>query len=237
VSIEDGGSRALVEASVHAMFVLDHGALAELAERDPVIARLRDRYPGVRPILTTGLLRALVRAISTQQVNLRWAATTRRRLALAYGHRHVVGDHEVYSLSPSALAGAPPLALRALQFSHRKAEYLVGAARAVADGTLDLDVLRASSDEDVVKRLTSLRGLGLWTAEWVLARTLGRPRVVAGDLGLRRAMGALYLGGAFPNEAEVRQLTAHWGAAAGVAQQLVLHDRSVRAGLADAVAD
>jgi DNA-3-methyladenine glycosylase II len=236
VRVEDGGSRALVESTVGEMFVLEHVALAELAERDPVIARLRERYPGVRPILTTGLLRALVRAISTQQVNLRWAATTRQRLARTYGRRHLVGDHEVYSLSPPVLADASPVELRAMQFSNRKAEYLIAAARAVADGTLDIDWMRRSSDEEVINRITAQRGLGLWTAEWILARTLGRPRVVAGDLGLRRAVGVAYLDGRFPSEAEVRRVTAHWGAAAGVAQQLVLHNRSVRGGLADAVA-
>ncbi len=236
VRVEEGGSRGLVEATVREMFVLEHAALAELAGQDPVIARLRARYPGVRPILTTGLLRALVRAISTQQVNLRWAATTRQRLARAYGRRHVVGADEVYSLSPAVLAAASPVELRAMQFSNRKAEYLIAAARAVADGTLDIDWLKRSSDAEVIERITAQRGLGLWTAEWILARTLGRPRVVAGDLGLRRAVGLAYLDGAFPSEAEVRKVTAHWGAAAGVAQQLVLHDRSVRGGLADAVA-
>ena len=71
-----------------------------------------------------------------------WAATTRRRLALACGRRHTVGDAEVYSLPPSALAAASPQTLRELQFTWRKSEYLIEAARAVTDGRLDLDALR-----------------------------------------------------------------------------------------------
>ena len=47
--------------------------------------------------------------------------------------------------------------------------------------------------------------------------------MVAGDLGVRKAVGAAYLGGRLPSPAEVRAATAHWGAAAGVAQQLLLH--------------
>jgi DNA-3-methyladenine glycosylase II len=74
----------------------------------------------------------------------------------------------------------------------------------------------------VIDVLTKLRGIGKWTAEWFLARGLGRPRVVAGDLGVRKAIGAAYLDGAMPTEDEVRQLTSHWQGAAGVAQQLVL---------------
>jgi len=72
-------------------------------------------------------------------------------------------------------------------------------------------------------------GIGRWTAEWLLARTLGRPRVVAGDLGVRKAVGAAYLDGRMPSEAEVRAATAHWGPAAGVAQQLLLHWLSAEA--------
>ena len=68
-----------------------------------------------------------------------------------------------------------------------------------------------------------MRGIGVWTAEWLLARTLGRPRVVAGDLGVRKAVGLAYLGGGLPTDVEVRRLTAHWGEAAGMAQALVLH--------------
>jgi DNA-3-methyladenine glycosylase II len=73
-------------------------------------------------------------------------------------------------------------------------------------------------------RLVALRGIGPWTAEWFLARTLDRPRVVAGDLGVQKAVGRLYLDGRMPSEDEVRALTAHWGAAAGAAQELALAD-------------
>jgi len=77
-------------------------------------------------------------------------------------------------------------------------------------------------DEEIIKRLTSLRGIGRWTAEWILARTFGRPCVVAGDLAIRKAVGRAYLGQAYPLESEVRRATAHWGAAAGIAQVLLL---------------
>jgi len=130
-----------------------------------------------------------------------------------------VGVHENFC----ALAQASIAELRALQFSTRKAEYITTLATAVAAGTLDLTALREQPDAEVIARLTAIRGLGRWTAEWFLARTLGRPCVAAGDLGVRKAIAAAYLQGRLPSEAEVRDLTAHWGAAAGVAQQLVLY--------------
>ena len=86
--------------------------------------------------------------------------------------------------------------------------------------------LRDQPDAEVIACLTACRGLGRWTAEWFLARALGRPRVVAGDLGVRKAIGAAYCNGNLPSETDVRELTGHWGAAAGVAQQLLLHGLS-----------
>jgi len=169
------------------------------------------------------LLGALVRSISAQQVNLRWAATTRRRLAEAFGKRHLVAGHPVYSLSATRLAAASVEEIRALQFTTRKAEYIIGVAQAIADGHLDTQSLAVLPDDEVISRLTALRGIGLWTAEWILTRTLGRPRVVAGDLGVRKVVGMAYLRSPLASEAEVRKATAHWGASAGIAQALLLH--------------
>jgi DNA-3-methyladenine glycosylase II len=207
---------------VRTMCVTAPEALAALTAVDPVIARLEARYPGVRPVLQADLLTAIVRAISAQQVNLAWAATTRRRLAQAFGQAHTLAGYQVFSLEAARLASATVADLRALQFTTRKAEYILGLATAVADGSLDLEGLRTQSDAEVITFLTRQRGIGYWTAEWFLARALGRPRVVAGDLGVRKAIAAAYLRGRMPTEAEVRAITAHWGAAAGVAQQLML---------------
>jgi DNA-3-methyladenine glycosylase II len=227
----DDGARAAGRALAGA-FVTAPAALRELVAADPVIAAAAERWPGVRPVLQRDLLTAVVRSISAQQITLRFAAVLRARLARRFGVRHTVpvpggaagGEPgEVWSLDAAALAGADVAELRALQFSTAKAVAIVTVAAAVADGRLRLEELGALPDEQVVERLVAFPGIGRWTAEWLLARTLGRPRVVAGDLGVRKAVGAAYLGGRLPSPAEVRAATAHWGAAAGVAQQLLLH--------------
>jgi DNA-3-methyladenine glycosylase II len=225
------GARAAGRALAGA-FVTAPAALRELAAADPVIAAVAGRWPGVGPVLQRDLLTAVVRSISAQQITLRFAAVLRARLARRFGVRHTVpvpggaagGEPgEVWSLDAAALAGADVAELRALQFSTAKAVAIVTVAAAVADGRLRLEELWALPDEQVVERLVAFPGIGRWTAEWLLARTLGRPRVVVGDLGVRKAVGAAYLGGRLPSPAEVRAATAHWGAAAGVAQQLLLH--------------
>ncbi|HET9110307.1 MAG TPA: hypothetical protein VFN78_05735 [Ktedonobacterales bacterium] len=226
--IERPEDRAPVEAALHLTFMrAPEEEYAALLARDPVIAALDARYPGLRPARQFGLFAALVRCISAQQVNLRWATTTRRRLAEAFGERHQVGAHEVYSLSAQWVAGASVAELRALQFTTRKAEYLIGAAGEIASGALDAETLAALPDEQVIARLVALRGIGRWSAEWILARTLGRPCVVAGDLAVRKVVARAYLdyapGATLPDEVAIRRATAHWGAAAGVAQGLLLH--------------
>ncbi len=223
VATDDPEHLAAVVAAVHATFVPAPPEFADLLQRDPVIARLDAAYPGLRTVRQFDLLAALARCISAQQVNLRWAATTRRRLAETFGERHQVGEQVVYSLPAERLAAASVDEIRALQFTTRKAEYLITVAQAIASGRLSGALLETLPDEEVIARLSALRGIGRWTAEWILARTLGRPVVVAGDLGVRKAVGLAYLGTPLPSETAVREATAHWGPSAGVAQTLLLH--------------
>jgi DNA-3-methyladenine glycosylase II len=223
VTVADMAHRTAVNEAVRSMFIAVPREFESLLRADPVIARLNARYPSFRQVRHSTLLTALVRCISAQQVNLRWAATTCRRLAEAFGEKRQVGSHFVYALSAKRLAAAQVAQIRALQFTTRKAEFLIGVAEAVASERIDLASLAALPDDEVIARLTTLRGIGVWTAEWILARTLGRPRVVAGDLGVRKAVGMAYQMATLPSEAEVRRLTAHWGPSAGAAQALLLH--------------
>jgi len=196
---------------------------AELLKRDAVLARFDARFPGIRQIRQLDLFTALVRCVSAQQVNLRWAVTTRRRLAETFGQVHQVDGHAVYCLDPRLVAAVDPADIRALQFTTSKSVSIVAVAKALGDAHLSIPELLRLPDEEVIARLVTIRGIGRWSAEWVLARTLGRPTIVAGDLGVRKAVGLAYLETSAPTEAEVRALTAHWGASAGVAQALLLH--------------
>jgi DNA-3-methyladenine glycosylase II len=200
-----------------------NAALAELIARDPAVAVADRRFHGVRPILQADPFTALIRAISAQQVNLRWAAEIRKRLALGYGEALTIDGEEARILDLDRLARASVDDLRALQLTRAKSASVIDVARAALDGRLEIGELARLEDEALIERLTLLRGIGRWSAEWFLARTLGRPRVVAGDLGVRKAVGRAYFSGRVPSEAEVRTATAHWGAAAGIAQQLLLH--------------
>jgi 3-methyladenine DNA glycosylase/8-oxoguanine DNA glycosylase len=182
----------------------DVASFAAFAANDPVLARLAGALAGFRPPLAPDPFEALVTSITAQQVSLRAAFAIRNRLIERYGQP---GVHAYGFPSRETLAAASAGDLVALGFSFRKAEYVVGVARA----ELDFDELRALPDEDVKARLRALRGLGEWTADWFLARHLARPEAwPAGDLGLRKAVAAFYADGRELSIEEVRAIGARF---------------------------
>jgi len=178
-----GDSGPAIVDAVRAMFVPVPADLQALAAADGRVARLVTANPGIIPVLVHDPFSALIRSISAQQVNLAWAATIRRRLAESYGTRHEIAGTYVYSLHAGPLARATVDELRALQLTTAKSRSVIAVAEAGEAGELERGDLKALDDEALIEHLTRLRGIGRWSAEWFLTRTLGRARVVAGDLG------------------------------------------------------
>ncbi len=218
----------LVREAANLSFLLPGRGFGALLRRDPVLNRLNRKFPGIRQVRQFDLFYGLLRAISAQQINLRWAATLRRRLAVAYGEKLHVGDEFVYSLRPEVLATVRVQDLRGLQFSTHKAESILTVAEALASRKLSLEDLARMEDGEAMQALVALRGIGIWSAEWILVRCLGRARVVAGDLGVRKAVAMTYLGKETASEDEVRRAVAHWGPHATVAQAILLHAYAIK---------
>ena len=166
----------------------DLGAFSEFAAAsgDPVLGLAARRLAGFRPPLVPDPFEALVGSITAQQVSLHAAFAVRTRLVDRFGEP---AEHAAAFPTRERLAGASADDLFALGFSRRKAEYVLGLARA----DLDFAALAGLPDGEVKERLTALRGLGEWSADWYLARHLGRPSAwPAGDLGVRKAVSDLY---------------------------------------------
>ena len=110
-----------------------------------------------------------------------------------------------------------------MQFSWRKAEYIVNLARLVTTGELRLEEFPQLSNDEIIERITRVKGLGRWTADWLLARGLGRgDAIAAGDLGVRKAVGKFYFDGQTPSIEEVRTFAARWGAFRSLAVHYLL---------------
>jgi DNA-3-methyladenine glycosylase II len=184
-----------------------------MAKGDVALAPLIEPLYGLRPTLSPTPFEMLVGSITAQQINLSFAFACRARLVRRYGTPVRVGRETVWAFPEAArLAEARPRELRALKYSTRKAEYIRDLARAIVGGTLDLEAVCAEPTEHVIARLTDLRGLGRWTADWFLTRCLGRGDICpAGDLAVRKAFDHYYGRGRTLSEKAIRRRASAWG--------------------------
>jgi DNA-3-methyladenine glycosylase II len=166
----------------------------------------------------------LVGSITAQQVNLTFAYALRARLVRRYGESVAMDGETVYAFPEApTLAGAGLPELRAMQFSTRKAEYIRDLAGTVAMGQLDLDGLAETPSAAIIDLLTAQRGLGRWTADWFLARCLGRGDVCpAGDLAVRKAFSQFHGRGRALSERAIRRRASAWGSHQTVAVHYLL---------------
>ena len=202
---------AAVVAEVRRILGLDLDLVGfyRMAKADPALEPLY----GLRPTLAPTPFEMLVGSITAQQINLSFAFACRARLVRRYGTPVRAGRETVWAFPDAArLAGARLRELRALKYSTRKAEYIRDLARAVVSGALDLEAVCSEPTPTVIERLTALRGLGRWTADWFLARCLGRGDVCpAGDLAVRKAFDHYYGRGRALSEKAIRRRADAWG--------------------------
>jgi DNA-3-methyladenine glycosylase II len=230
ITIRAPGSDAAVGAGIVAEvrrllgLDLDVEGFYRMAKADPVLATLIEPLYGLRPTLAPTPFEMLVGSITAQQVNLSFAFACRARLVRRFGTPVKVGRETVWAFPEAArLAQASVRELRALKYSTRKAEYIRDLARAVVAGTLDLAAVSAAESAIVIEQLTALRGLGRWTADWFLARCLGRGDVCpAGDLAVRKAFVHYYGRGRTLKEETIRRRARAWGEHQNLAVHYIL---------------
>ncbi len=182
------------------------------AQTDPVMARLVQTFYGMHQPGSVSVFEAIVQAILGQQLAASVARVIRTLLIETYGPRRIFHGQQHYSFPrPEALAAAAVDDLRKLKLSQRKAEYLQGIACAELDTPGGLNRLRLLPDAEVVKEVTALRGVGKWTAQWVLVRALGRADAFPiGDLALRRIVSQLYFGGESLTDKQLEEFSQRW---------------------------
>ena len=179
---------------------------------DPVLAEVVDQFYGYHNTRTASVFEALVQAVMGQQIATAVARIVRNLLIQNYGLRASIEGREWYAFPRAdALAAAEVADLRQLKLSVRKSEYIRGIAQAALESPDGFEGMHDLPDEEVVKRMVALRGVGQWTAQWVLVRALARPDgFPIGDLALRRTVASLYFDGAEINDAELLEFSERW---------------------------
>jgi AraC family transcriptional regulator of adaptative response / DNA-3-methyladenine glycosylase II len=185
-------SMALLHASALKMlgFANEVSTFEGRAGRDEKMSPIVARRKGLRvPVTPTGF-DGLAWAIIGQQINVKFATTLRREvIALAGEEVEGMRAHP----TPERVAALDPKELTSRKFSHSKAEYVIEAARQVAEGKLDAEKLGDGSAVAAEKTLTRIRGIGTWTARYMLLRGAGFADCApAGDSALATALQRLH---------------------------------------------
>lgn len=177
-------------------------ATRHLQEADPVMAMLIEQAGPFELTLRGEPFAALARSILHQQLAGAAARAIERRFMALFGDRYP---------TPEELATADPDALRAAGLSRQKLAALTDLAMKSLDGTAPLHDLHSLSDDEVIARVTQVRGVGQWTAEMLLMFSLGRPDVLpADDLGVRKGAMAAYELPALPDKAALTAIAERW---------------------------
>ena len=179
---------------------------------DPVLAGVVADFYGYHSTRTASVYEALVQAVLGQQIATAVSRIIRNLLVQHYGVRATIAGREWYAFPrANSLATAKVEDLRQLKLSFRKSEYIQGIARAALDAPDGFEELRQLPDEEVVRQMVALRGVGNWTAQWVLVRALARPDgFPVGDLALRKTVAALYFDGAEITDQQLLDFSIRW---------------------------
>ncbi len=149
------------------------------ASGHPPLNKLAERFRGFKPPRFATLFEAAVNGITCQQLSLTVGIIFLNRLAERCGFPFGRG---MYAFPrPDDLANLNPTDLRPLGYSGSKARALIELSQSIVRGRIDLEELTQLDNQECLKRLVAIRGVGRWTAEYVLLRGLGRTNVFPGD--------------------------------------------------------
>jgi DNA-3-methyladenine glycosylase II len=203
-----------------------------MAARDVRLRPLADTFRGMKPPRFPTMFEAVVNAFACQQLSLEVGLELLNRLATLAGAGFGGPDHSSY-VFPTAceVSRQAPGTYRAIGFSRQKVRALLDLARAITRQELDLEWLQEKDDAVARERLLELRGVGRWTAEYVLLRGLGRLHVFPGDdVGAQKRL-ARWLGRSRPLDyAGVHRAVDRWQPFAGLVYFHLLLDGLAQAG-------
>ena len=208
--VSGGAEVAVVERQVERILSLDVDgrAFPEVGRRDPVVARLQARYPGLRPVCFHSPYEAAAWALIGQHIRIVQAAKIKNRLASELGPTVEIHGHKQHAFpGPRKIAtldGFPGL-------TPRKVEYLRELGREAAGGKLGAAYLRSLPEQEALARLERLPGIGPFSAGLILLRGAGTPDLIpTSEPRLGRAVAMAYGLGAPPTPQELRQLAQNW---------------------------
>ncbi|MES2797411.1 MAG: DNA-3-methyladenine glycosylase [Bacteroidota bacterium] len=174
-------------------------------ENDKEFAFMATDFNGLRLLGIPDAFEALCWCIIGQQINLTFAYSLKRRITETYGEKiEFEGKNYWVFPTPEILSKLKPEDLRIFQFSQKKAEYVIEAGKQFAEKNISKVILAKLSTDEAIKKLTAVRGIGEWTANYLLMKSLRRMECIThGDVGLFNALVKLKN---FPKRPEKQQI-------------------------------
>jgi DNA-3-methyladenine glycosylase II len=161
---------------------IDLAAFYAAAKADPVLDELVEKYKGFKPPQFTGIYEAILNAICFQQLSLHVGVVLMNRLAQVCGKEIETEYGRFFSMpGPEAIIKTTPAKLLELGLSNNKVKALIELADRATSEKDEFGEIAISDDETAIDKLKTFRGIGRWSAEYVLLRGLGRLHIFPGD--------------------------------------------------------
>ena len=175
-------------------------ALVHLKKHDPILARLIRDAPLPDFEAHTNYYQALVNSIIGQQLSVKAAHAIKQRFADLFDGTFP---------SPEQIIEKDIESLRTAGLSRQKATYIQDLARHILDGKVDFSTFDNLTNEEIIKELVAVKGIGVWTVHMFLMFCMGREDILpVGDLGVRMGIQKLYNFDHLPLPAEIEQIAA-----------------------------
>ncbi len=176
-------------------------AVNHLKKSDPVLRAIIERVGPCRMEFGPAEFSSVAEAIVYQQLNGKAAITIFKRFAALAGE----------PITPEGILKLTDAQLRSVGLSKQKSAYLKDLAAKTASGLLDFSRLPEFSDEEVIKHLTQVKGIGVWTAHMFLMFSLRRPNVLpTGDYGVQVAVKKHYRKRKLPKPKDMEKIARAW---------------------------
>ncbi len=183
-----------------------------LANNNESLDRLVKQFAGVRPPRFPSIFESLINAIACQQLTLDSCILLLNRFAERFGVEFKDDGTILYAFPrPEDLTDASQEDIRKLGFSNQKARAIKELATKVIANEINLARLVEMGNKEIIEYLLAIRGIGRWSAEYVLLRGLGRLDTFPGDdVGARNNLQRLFHLNEKPNYEEIKELTSQW---------------------------
>ncbi len=183
-----------------------------LSKKVDFLDLLVNQYRGVKPPRFPTIFEALINSIACQQVTLDLGILMINRLAETFGMEFSDDGITYFAFpEPEDLAKAAESDLKKLGFSHQKVRAIKELSAKVAGNELALAGLEEMTNDEAIGYLSSLRGIGRWSAEYVLLRGLGRVNIFPGDdVGAQKNLQRLFQMDKRPGYEDIKVMTSQW---------------------------